>query len=51
MQVTARSVANKGELFISGLPNSAQGVQAFFNSPVRAAGGSAAAGQALKLQE
>jgi hypothetical protein len=33
-QVTARSVANKGEPFVSGLPNSAAGVQAFLDGPV-----------------
>jgi len=44
--VTARSVAFKGEPFISGLPDTAAGVQAFFDGPVlcaaTAAGGAAA---------
>ncbi|KIY99348.1 hypothetical protein MNEG_8616 [Monoraphidium neglectum] len=59
-KVTARSVANKGEPFISGLPDSPDGVQAFFDGPVREAAAKAAAAgaagadtppQRLQLQE
>jgi hypothetical protein len=53
-QVTARSVANKGEPFLSGLPASAAGVQAFFEGPVAAAAAEAVgggAGRRLQLLE
>jgi hypothetical protein len=53
--VTARSVANKGEPFLSGIPDSAAGVAAFFDGPVADAADAAAPGgtseRRLKLHE
>ncbi|GBF97576.1 S-adenosyl-L-methionine-dependent methyltransferase [Raphidocelis subcapitata] len=53
-KVTARSVANKGEPFVSGMPEGAEGVQALLDAAAagaRAGGGGGAAARRLRLVE
>lgn len=50
-EVTARSVANKGEPFVSALPDSAAAMQAYFDADVAAAAGEGGRRRRLRLVE